>query len=72
MVKAGNWFTVMLKFWVTLPAVLVAFTVPVNVPVTVGVPEMAPALLKVSPVGSAPADTVKVGAGEPLAVQVKL
>ena len=63
LVKAGNWFTVMLKFWVTLPTVLVVFTVPVKVPVAVGVPVMAPALLKVSPVGSAPADTVKVGAG---------
>ena len=51
-----------------MPTVLVAFTVPENVPIAVGVPVMAPALLKVSPVGSAPEDTVKVGAGVPLAV----
>ena len=59
---------VMLKFWVALPAVFSAFTVPVKVPVAVGVPVIAPALLKVSPVGNAPALTLKVGAGEPLAV----
>ena len=59
---------VMLKFWVALPTVFNAFTVPVNVPVAVGVPVIAPALLKVSPVGNPPALTLKVGAGEPVNV----
>jgi hypothetical protein len=60
---------VMLKFWVTLPAVFAAFTAPVKVPVTVGVPLMTPALLKLRPVGNVLAVTkLKAGAGEPLAV----
>ena len=64
---------VMLKFCVATGATpLLAVIVPVNVPVAVGEPVMAPPLLKFRFVGSAPAVTVKVGAGVPLAVQVKL
>jgi hypothetical protein len=59
---------VMLKFWVAFPAVFRALTVPVKVPVAVGVPVIAPPALKLSPVGNAPALTLKVGAGEPIAV----
>ena len=58
----------MLKFWVVVPAVLEAVTVPVKTPVAVGVPVMAPALLRLSPVGRLPAVTAKVGVGEPVAV----
>ncbi len=47
---------------------MVAVTVPVKVPFAVGVPEMAPAALKVRPVGSAPAVTEKVMGAVPVAV----
>ena len=40
-----------------------AVMVPVNVPVTVGVPLRTPAVVKVKPVGSVPAVFVNVGAG---------
>jgi hypothetical protein len=53
---------VMLKFCVASGNVpLVARTVPVNVPATVGVPLMTPPELNVSPVGNAPLVTEKVG-----------
>ena len=62
---------VMLKFCVAAGAVpFVAVTVPVKVPLAVGVPLIAPAPLSVSPAGSAPAVTLKVGA--PVAVYEKL
>ncbi len=47
---------------------LLAVTVPVNVPVAVGVPEIKPAELKLNPVGRLPNVTLNVGAGVPLAV----
>ncbi len=47
---------------------MLAVTVPVNVPVLVGVPETAPAELKLKPGGKLPDVRLKVGAGVPLAV----
>ena len=45
----------MLKFCVAAGAnPLVAVTVPLNVPIAEGVPEITPAPLKLRPVGSAP------------------
>ena len=59
--------------WVALGNVpLAAVMVPVNGPLTLGVPLIAPLPLRDRPVGRAPAVTVKVLAGEPDAVQVKL
>ena len=49
-----------------------AVTVPLNVPSTVGVPDNTPAVLKVRPVGSAPAVTEKVIVAVPVAVYVWL
>jgi hypothetical protein len=68
LVKAGGSLTVMLKFCVAVPAVLVAVTVPVKFPFALGVPLMTPAVYIVSPVGKPPAVTLNVGAGAPLAV----
>ena len=55
-----------------VPMPLLALKVPVKVPAAVGVPEITPVLLSVRPEGSAPAVTLKLGAGEPDAVQAKL
>lgn len=53
----------------TDPFVFWALTVKLNDPLTVGVPLMTPVVLfNVSPVGSAPAVTVSVGDGVPVAV----
>ena len=60
------------KLCVAVPAVLVAVMTPANVPVALGEPVIAPPELNVRPVGSAPLVTLKVGAGEPLDVTVKL
>ena len=60
------------KLCVAVPDVFVAVITPLNVPVALGVPVMVPPLANVRPVGSAPVVTLKVGAGEPLAVTVKL
>ena len=66
---AGVWFTVMLKFWVaTGETPLLAVTVPVKTPDAVGVPLIAPVALRLNPVGKAPAVTLNVEAGKPLAV----
>ena len=68
-VITGGALTVMLKACVAAGATpLLAVTVPAKVPPTVGVPLMTPALLSDMPVGSAPGGTLKVGAGNPLAV----
>jgi hypothetical protein len=56
----------MLKACVALPVPFVAVAFPVNVPAVVGVPLRTPAVLRVSPVGSVPDVTLKVG--EPVAV----
>lgn len=50
------------------PTPLAAWTVKLKVPVAVGVPESTPPVLRVNPVGKAPAEMVKVGAGDPVAV----
>jgi len=72
-VKAGAWVMTIEKGWVAFGAVpLAAWIVPVKVPAALGVPEIAPPEASVSPVGRAPAETVKVLAGDPDAVQVKL
>ena len=60
------------KPWVALPPAFVAVMTPAKVPTALGVPLIAPPLASVRPVGSAPEVTLKVGAGEPLAVTVKL
>jgi hypothetical protein len=49
---------------------LLEVTVNVLDPGVVGVPERTPTLLRVSPAGRVPEDTVKVGAGSPEAVNV--
>ena len=49
----------------------VAETVKLNVPATVGVPANTPPdVIAAKPVGMAPAESAKVGAGEPVAVKV--
>src|SRR6185369_5641327 len=59
------------KLCVTLPDVLVAVTMPVNVPATFGVPVRAPVVpLSARPPGKAPEVRLKVGVGDPLAVYV--
>jgi hypothetical protein len=59
------------KFWVAFGAVpFDAVIVPVKVPAAVGVPAIAPALLKVSPSGKAPEVTAKLIGVLPEAVQV--
>jgi hypothetical protein len=64
---------VMLKFWVAVPALLVAVMVPVYAAAVVGVPFSTPVVpFSDNPVGSAPAVTLNVGAGVPVAVNVKL
>jgi hypothetical protein len=60
------------KLCVALPPAFVAVMTPEKVPTALGVPVIAPPLASVRPVGSAPEVTLKVGAGEPLAVTVKL
>ena len=46
-------------------ALSVTFTVKLAVPAVVGVPEMVPLVLRLSPAGSEPVDTVHVYGGEP-------
>jgi len=61
----------MLKAPVLVPAVFVALTVKLNVPVAVGVPEITPALLKLKPLGRLPLSIDQVGAA-PVALNVAL
>ena len=64
--------TVRVKLWMAIgPTKLVASMVMGNTPLVVAVPDSRPADERVTPVGSAP-DSVKVGAGKPEAVTVKL
>ena len=58
--------------FVSLPALLVAFTVKLKVLATVGVPEMIPAADSVKPVGKAPFSNVHVIGAVPVAVSVSL
>ena len=61
------------KLWVAAGAVpLDAVMVPMKVPAAVGVPEITPPVLRVRPVGRAPAVTLKVMEAVPVAVTVKL
>ena len=53
--------------FVSLPTLLVAFTVKLNVLATVGVPEMIPAADSVKPVGKAPLSNVHVIGAVPVA-----
>jgi hypothetical protein len=65
---------VMTKGCVALGATpLLAVSTPLKLPAVVGVPSISPELaLSTSPGGSAPLLMLKVGAGNPLAVSVKL
>jgi hypothetical protein len=72
LVMAGAWFTVRVKFWVAFePMPLVAVIVIGYEPpvAAAGVPLSTPAELSVTPLGNAPV-SVKVGAGNPVAVTV--
>ena len=55
---------------VSFPAALVACTVKLNVPVAVGVPDIAPAVLSVKPPGKFPAVTLHVMGAVPVAARV--
>ena len=72
MVGATRVDTVRVKLWVALGVTpLAAVMVMGKLPLAVGVPESTPAVDRVTPVGRGPI-SVKVGAGEPVAVTVKL
>jgi hypothetical protein len=58
--KAALIVNVYERLFAVAPTRSVALIVTVNEPVAVGVPEITPAVLSVSPVGSAPADTDQV------------
>ena len=71
--KTGDSRTVMEKAWVALGLIpLLAPIVPVKVPGCCGVPLRTPADEIPMPGGSEPVLNEKDGAGEPLAVKVKL
>ena len=68
MVKVGARCTVIAKLWVAaVPTPLLALTVPVKVPVWMGIPESTPAELKLNPEGSEPDASEKNGVGAPVA-----
>jgi len=72
LVIAGAWFTVSVKLCVAFGSVpFAAVTVIGKVPLTVGVPLSTPAVLNVTPAGSAPV-SLNVGAGVPVAVTVNV
>src|SRR5580704_10474072 len=71
-VMVGAAFTVRVKLWVAFGETpLVAVMVIGKLPLWVGVPESTPAAVNVTPVGRGPV-SLKVGAGLPVAVTVKL
>ena len=71
--NSGARSTVIVKLWVAaVPTPLLAFTVPVKVPVASGMPESTPAGDKLNPAGRVPEAREKVGVGEPVAWYVKL
>ncbi len=71
-VMVGAASTVRVKLWVALGVTpLAAVMVIGKVPLAVGVPDRRPADEKRTPVGSVPT-SVKVGAGDPVAVTVKV
>ncbi len=55
---------------VSAPEAFAAFTVKLNDPATVGVPDSAPPTARLSPVGRAPLSTANVGVGYPEALKV--
>ena len=57
---------------VSLPALLVAFTVKLNVPVVVGVPDIVPLVERVNPVGRLPFAIAQFMGVVPVAVRVLL
>ena len=60
-----------LRAFVPFPALLVALTVKLNVPVAVGVPVIAPvAVFKLNPVGSLPLLIAQVIGAVPVALRV--
>ncbi|MCR4431581.1 MAG: hypothetical protein NUV45_11230 [Tepidanaerobacteraceae bacterium] len=63
---------VMLKSFVSLPALFSAFTVKLNVPAAVGVPDMFPSPDSVSPVGRLPLSRLQVMGASPVAVSAWL
>jgi hypothetical protein len=63
---------VMDNCFVSLPAVLVAFTVKVDVPAAVGVPVIAPVSARFKPAGNVPLSTLHVMGVPPVATSVRL
>ncbi len=71
-VMIGAALTVRVKVWVaSVPIPLEAVRVIENTPDWVGVPARTPPAVRVTPVGRAPV-SLKVGAGEPVAVAVRV
>jgi hypothetical protein len=69
LIMTGVRLIVMLKFCVASGAVpFAAVTVPLKVPRAVGMPEIAPADVNVSPVGNEPDETENIIGAEPSAV----
>ena len=64
--------TRMLKAFVTLPPAFVAFTVKLDAPAAVGVPEITPALFKLKPTGRLPLPIDQVIGAVPVAASVTL
>ena len=62
-----GWAIVIVKALDALPTELAACTVNVNVPAVVGVPEMSPEALSVSPAGKSPLVTLHVMGAAPVA-----
>jgi len=65
-------FTIIESCFVSLPASFIALTVKTNVPAAAGVPEITPALEKVSPSGKVPPSRVQVIGIVPVAASVCL
>jgi hypothetical protein len=63
---------IIVNAFVSLPPLLVAFTVKLNVPAAVGFPEITPAPLIVKPFGNVPLSSVHVTGAVPVAVRVWL
>ena len=67
----GAGLLVMLKSFVSLPALFSAFTVKLNVPAAVGVPDMFPSPDSVSPVGRLPLSRLQVVSYTPLTLPTR-
>ena len=66
-VIVGRVLTIILNALVALPAMLVAFTVKLDVPAAVGVPEMSPAPERLKPLGKLPLSNDHVIGAVPVA-----